>query len=564
MNNITMSFSANLSRAEIIIENLKNIGINTSDFETKINEIKIDIESNIKDLTAIGYEQENSINSIYQNGIDKTDKVLFDLKKYQKYYQTINECHYVQGSQDLTEFSSEELDVAVENLIELLKITKEFNGITDNGITSVDTFYDVIYELIKIEFISNGSSKLYEYCRQSEVDSLNISKAIVNEVNAFKERSYYTKIIRLHMSKLDSNNSINLYLDKELIQLICAFKNKDDYLKDLDASLSKLSNELEDIKNKIDGLSFEKEYNFSLINMENNKKTNKAKSVLLNVLPFILTVGSLTGAYFGFARIAKGTEYNTETTTYSSLDKSTETTFDYEKRLNLEYGENVDDMVTIQKNYPFERVAGSKDGEVDFSRTVEITKVTGVDFDDLGEYIDFDYKNIDGEYEYTEKDETKSSLDAEDKYNESYYLVKEQHQNEGDSRIGVLSERSKFLLNVYYGFAVGTIMFLMTVIGFIEEVGPVYRLKKLLDVLKEIKIDKDGIKDAINTLKKVKEEFNKILIENSELKKRYLELIDDPKYKYILHECGADLSSIVNTMNSNEDVATLALTQKNK
>lgn len=97
MNNIMVSYNANLNKAEIIINNLKNIGISTSDFESKINEIKNDIESYINDLTTIGYEQENSINSVYQNGIDKTNKILDDLKKYQKYYQTINECHYVQA-----------------------------------------------------------------------------------------------------------------------------------------------------------------------------------------------------------------------------------------------------------------------------------------------------------------------------------------------------------------------------------------------------------------------------------------------------------------------------------
>ncbi len=562
MNNITMIYNANLSKAEIIIENLKSIGINTSDFESKIIEIKKEIESSISNFTSTGYSQENAINSVYQNGIDKIKKVLLNLEKYQKYYQTINECYYVQGSQSFTEFNAEELSVAVDNLIELLKILKDFSGITDNSISSVETFYDVIYETIKMEFYNNGSSKLYDYCRQSDIDSINISKSIVNEVNALKESKYDTKKIELLMKKLNSKNSVNLYLDEELIQLIVMLKNKDDYIRDLSESLSKLYDEVKYIHKQVVSLSNDKQRIINNKSKENYIKSKRTKAIILNTLPFVLTLGALTGVLYGVSRGIKGTEYKTETTIYSSLDGSTLTKTEYLKRLKTDNGDKVDDMVTIQKNYPFNRISGEKEGEFDFTRIVESTKITGVSFDDLSEYIDYDYKNIDGEYDYKEKSETKDSLDFEDKYEEPYYSVKEQHQDKKDSRVGELDARGKAGVAVLHITITFFTIMMLFMFENIEEKGPLYRLKKLKDILNEIDVDRDGTENTISKLKTVKDEFNRILNENSELKKRYLELIANPKYKYILDECTFDYYSVENIINSNESKASLELKKK--
>lgn len=63
--------------------------------------------------------------------------------------------------------------------------------------------------------------------------------------------------------------------------------------------------------------------------------------------------------------------------------------------------------------------------------------------------------------------------------------------------------------------------------------GPIERLFDLKYNISALKRKKSNQENWINELNEIDEEIQKIINENSEIKKRYLELIQNPKYKFL-------------------------------
>lgn len=562
MNNITMIYNATINKAEIIITNLKSIGVNITDFESELKEIKIKVESSITNLDSTGYSQENNINSIYQNGTNKTKQILDDLEKYQQYYKTINECYYVQGTQDMTEFSIEELGSAVTNLIGLLKYIKEFNGVTGSNLSEVDSLYDVVYELIKMEYEHKGSSELFNYCRQSEIDSINVSKSIVNELNSLREGKYDTSKIELLMSKINSNNTSNLYLDEELIRTINSIVFKDNHLETLKKALIKLSNEVDEKVMKLGSLIRSKDNimsdRYGRLSDSISSKKRRNKAIVKNSLSIGLTLLTLFGIQFGISRATKGTECMTDVQTYSTATGKTVSSKEYVDKIGEINGEKVEDVVIIQHNDPWVRTI-DEDNNVIYQRVVEKTTIAGIEYNDLSKYLDLNLDELTGTYEYDAYVETTTSLTAEDKYEEGYYDVIKEHQYTEDSRVGVLDIKETMIVGVIHTIVsiFATVFIILN--STLRDKGIINRLKKLIRDLSEITSDNKSIKDGLEKIASINKSLEEILNENAEFKRRYLEIIHNPEYSSILRESDVDYLFIEEKIDRNESRATLSL-----
>ena len=72
----------------------------------------------------------------------------------------------------------------------LLNVISKYDGVSRNDFVMINTLYEVVYDLIKMEFSYNGTSKLLDYCKNNERNSILLNKLIIEDVENLQRNEY--------------------------------------------------------------------------------------------------------------------------------------------------------------------------------------------------------------------------------------------------------------------------------------------------------------------------------------------------------------------------------------
>ena len=539
-NNISVIFFTEVDKIETIIDNIRELGIDVSEFEKSLSGIISDMSVSLAQVESVGYNQQDYFNSIYKAGFSKIDVLLNKIEKYNNYYNAINKCYYIQGSQNFIEVKEEELDKTVDDIINLLNTIKEFDGVIENSKTLLNNLYDFVYILIKMELSLNGKSKLLDYCKNDKTSIYFINKFINKEAQEIRKKANSNKEINSILFRNSEVDTLNSTINEELIQYISVYKDRNKYVKELYELMYKIIN---DLRSKDSSLSHFYTRENELISKKHSveekqkrSKSNRVKKVFSSTLPLVFSLTAIAGLHYGIVRLISGTVYNTDIQTYSSQTGKTVATEDYISKLGILNGEVVDSNVLVEIKEPWEKTGADSNGNVHFERTIKNYEITGVNYDDLTEYIDMDLSAADCNYEYSEKVERKDSITSSDSLTDTDIKVVKQNQDINDSKQGNLF--MPWLVNIALFILVDLLAFAK-----IEQIaedsgreGPLERILNLKYYLDKLEESKQGIIEWTEELKEIEAEINKIIEENSEIKKRYIELLNNPKYKFFINE----------------------------
>ena len=572
-NNTNLEYQSTMSKIDIIFRNLRETGINISDFETEVKNIDMEVEDEINSLDSTGYSQANNYNRIYELGTDKAKKLLTTLEQYNKYYKLVDKCSFVQGSQDIPEFSNEELASVVDNIIELLTVIRSFNIVLENDNNMIKNLYTAIYDIIKIEFSYNGTSKLLDYCKQSDIDSSILSKHIIDEVDDLNNGNYDVSKINELLKKYRLEDNCYSFLDDKLIQLISVTKNKNKYLDELSSIINVAKIQINENKDTFDSLVRKMENEKDRMNERiiRNRENNgdSIKTVLRTLIPIVVCGGIATGTYLGTTNLFWGTHYKVITDTYSSTTGKTNSEEEYQDKLCYIDREPVTDFVTIEKTTPWVKVIPSGSDEVYFERTVESTYIQDVVYDDLTEYLDLDLENSDIKYDYSENIERKSILSSDDMYEESNFEVVKIHQDLNDKKSGKTDDKMEnfgvILVSSVFSFlalALADMILLFISSSTWEEYELIACLTELFEELGSLEISSLDVREQINNIKAISQKLKNIVDNNDKVKQELNSALERQKYKILLDERASDISLIDRYIGQMENQAKMSLKKK--
>jgi len=540
-NNNAVNFFTEVDKIETIIDNIRGLGIDVSEFEKSLSEIIKEMNISLAQVESTGYSQQDYFNSIYKAGFSKIDDLLNKIIKYNNYYNAINKCYYIQGSQNFIEVSEKELDATVDDIINLLSTMKEFDGVIENSKTLLNNLYDFVYILIKMELNLNNKSKLLDYCRNDKTSIYFINKFLSKEAQDIRKKATDSKEINSILFRNSEVDTINSTINEELIQYISVYKDRNKYVREL---YDLMCNIIREYRSKESILSH---YNMredeliskkhSIEEKQKRSKSNSAKMILSSTLPLVFSLTAVAGLHYGIVRLISGTVYNTDIQTYSSQTGKTVATEDYIPKLGVLNGEVVDSNVLVEIKEPWEKTGADPNGNVHFERTIKNYEITGVNYDDLTEYIDMDFSTVDCNYEYSENVERKDSITSNDSLTDTDIKVVKQNQDINDSKQGKLD--FPWLVNIALLILVD-LMALAKIEQIAEDSGregPFERICNLKYYLDRYKESEQEIVEWTQELNEIEEKINKIIEENSEIKKRYIELLNNPKYKFFINEC---------------------------
>ena len=566
INNIIIKYNTNVERIQTIIKSISDMQVNMSDFENTLKSITDEIDSEIKQLGAIGYNQKDSVNNIYQNGIYMTDKLLEDLDKYNEYYQAIDKCYYIHDTQDFVEVDEKELDIVVDSIISLLTIINNFDGIAESNDSILENLYEFIYNLIKIELNTNGKSKLLNYCENNETEKYFINKNMFKEIKRINESNEDASRINLLLAKNSKLNSTSSEINEELIYAVSVYNGKNKNFDKLSESLGELIYKLSELVGDLSNQNEYKNVQLREIIAEEKKckqiKSKNFKSLIGNVGPFVLVISMLFGGHYAATRALIGNVYKTEVQTLFSGDEVPKEYVDYLPKIEKINGESTNDVVIIDEKQPWVKQEAEDGSREYFKRIVERTIIDGVEYDDLKAYTNLDMDKLYGNYERSEYVETLDTLDETNNYTNNEIEVTRQTQNLKDSKINSNPDIAiLFMVNLVIFFVDIMSIFLIEIITSKNTMrnGLVSNLDYVGENLRGIFYNKFDKKPWIDNIEGIDSRIETLIKNSEKLKNRFNELMNDPKYKIMLDQYSSEISVIKQSFDTIDEASKLMI-----
>lgn len=533
--NGTLEYGAAISSVEMSIGKIKGIGVDVTSYESKLIQIKKEVNEKLDLCKSSSNEDTNkNINKVYEYGVEKLNSFMEELNKYKAYYQTMNKCMYIYNSQNLSVINESDLSDAVESLIECLGIIKKSNTLTED-INVIKSLYEIVYNIIKLEFKMYGKSKLADYCRKDKIDCVYLSRNILKEIEEVSSENYDTTDIDRIVLKLSSKDGQDLYLDEELLMALSIVKDKELYLKDLCNSIEKLNDKLSKNNLNIDALLKRKE------TLTTDKKTYKArvksttlgnlKSVSGGAIMLLISAGVLFGATTGIIRLAKGNVYMTDREIYSTQTGKTEKTSGYERQIIL-FSSGEINRTTLMAYDPW--VKDEYSGN--YKRTVRYIDFYDVNLDSAKDYLDLNLDELG--YKYNSNEQTVSHLSPDDLYEESYFEVTKEVQDNGDRQPGKIDEY-RWLLVIFLG-GISALIYGGIVVSCRDEGAVFGILLSISEILDEIRSfddttkDKERLSKIMEEIAQVKQSLSKLINEMDTIKSGYDDVLRKPESKKLL------------------------------
>ena len=519
-----LEYKSLLNKVDIMIDNVNKLGMDTKKYKEVLKEIINEVESSTKvSKSKWGNNASMVLICDYALGIKKLRALELELSEYEVYFKAINSCEYLLMRIDKMDNISnkEEVRKYANEIIELLKEIKLSSTIHYSDEKKiVEKIYEVDYKIIQLEIITFGSSQVYEYVKNYDIDTYFLDRCIRKEIEALnlkdnKNRKIKEKIYELSRDGLDTS-----YFDIELIKLLMCNSNDIDLKDNIIEELKKIKKEINDIVALYDRTLFRYNCFLNEHQMRFNEIKQYQRKILRRITSTIVSLSIVVGGFWGIhtlmKKISTSKAYPKITTTYSDV-----------------YGKEVEDDYSYVENKEQDRTYihvytdWYDNLELGTIRDIYTYDVSNIELENIEDYLDLNYTELDADKK------TVPLLDGNSLSQKGYTEVEkisiDRSKEESVPNIGIYIMVSIFPYLIY-------IYLLLIIESEMLDVNGKYFgiINNICQLLKfNIKDYKKGIIKYKNELQECKSYLNSLLEEINkyeELRTRFNELYNQNKY----------------------------------
>ena len=488
-----IKYNSLFQEVELAIVNIENLGFDMNIFREQLKEIHNSVNENVKVNYTSSMLEASYIQS-YSNGIYNLNKLKNQLDRYDIYLKVKNICEFI-NMKSFNDMSLEQLEKCVSKLIYALREIHKSGTIDyDNEKHIVESLYETVYNVMKLEIIMNGESQLYLYIKSDDINKSYFNKLIMGDIEKINLNNDSKKNLKTKILELGQDGIYTDYLDLELIKLIIINIDNTDLKKVIYDKLEKLCDDIiissKSILKKEENYKYYKSKNDSLINEYNKVKKKFNKKLTSFVLSISLMITGLIGSPIFARRAAKKLVYDRYLYSYYSSSESYASDRVDEGYFGF-FGE--DDDIYYSNLTKFDN-DGKELGNIDLSF---------LNFNSIEEYVSYisNNKKIDGVYEI--------------KDDESYVIEFEHRKRNLNSKAYVETVILTFLMYCF--------ILLIYIYCDLLDKKTYYKMKHYLVEVKKYKEELDNNNNnVINWFNQLMNEINK----NEELRNRFNELFN--------------------------------------
>ena len=223
INDKAIEYNSKVIKIERLIENLKNIGINTEKYENELKSIK---EGLLNEHSKSSSNKYFGIENDYIGAMSKLNKLEAHLNEYMVYFKAYN--FTVHLREDIKTIEENKLSFYIDELIKLLKEIKASSTlIYDKEKEIIENLYKVTYYLLLEENKHLTEHKLYNVVSKSEVDLYYLDKILLSDIESISDKEALKKVkSEIHLMNLKGNEAH--YITEDIIKSIIYAKYGDD------------------------------------------------------------------------------------------------------------------------------------------------------------------------------------------------------------------------------------------------------------------------------------------------------------------------------------------------
>lgn len=506
--------------AELMIANIKEIGFDVSEYEKVLKSITSNVNNNVKVSYNKGFARAN-YEIDYSNGIAELNKLISHLEKYDVYFKVLNSCEWLNIRISEKDITKDQLKQYVSEMIYNLKqIVKSDTMDYDNEKHIVEMVYEVAYKIIKLELMMTGSSSLYNYIKQEDINISYFNVIIMKELAELKTKGKDTTYLKQKLFEIRKNGINSNYFNLDLIKVLLVYDGnnsfKDNINERMNAIINRINVNIREIKKLVreyqDDEYERKEY-------KNDIKENR-KNIRNRLIAFLIATSIMIGGGIGLQRLIKKesikNKYNRTTEIYSTItdDVTTETDEIY-------LSDDPEEKTIVRVYDPYKNES---------RRDYQYYDVSYLDFDNLKDYYEYGIDN----YGVVPQDGTlrASNEDIISDYQNSYTEVEKSTYE----YIGKELDKLAYFGDLVLGYLMYVLVLLMFEGLYYLLTNPRYDtviiggIHELYDETKALLANKDRYKEY---KEKIAENINKMLElvnQNEELKNEFNRLYEANKY----------------------------------
>ena len=511
VNDLAILYQTKLLKVKRKIAAINAVGIKGEKYIIELENIDKEVKKLIDD-----YHKEikseklylKDLNGIYNNGMAKVELLESRLAKYDDYIRGYHYCEYLDSKLNGEKVSENDLNEYVSNVIlfiDAINATDTRDYEEEKEI--VEKVYKVAYQVMKLEFIVFGKSKIFDYAKDNDIVETFMNDEIIKDIEKIQNDGNSTRLIKERISKIKSMGINYSYLDKILITSI-ALKDDNSIINDIKNNLLELSKKIasnrKDMKKIIYDItqSENAEDNYKKQMHKNNKKTRK--EIFKRAICVLGAAGIFTGFGFLGKHISKQEKYKTVREDFSSL-KGYSCEEEYEDRRK----NSSETKLYIYE--PYEKYGSN------YRRNYIVYDVSNISEDckTLDDYLKLNLDHAASEDKSREK-KSASDMTEEDFYDEVIYEVVKIVQDENDIETVVVNSNFWGMLIVCGGLV--NLFYWMIIYSEVE----FYELGKN-------KSYRENFKRVLLDVKKQIETFRRLADNNEEVKEEFFRLYSEYK-----------------------------------
>ena len=518
IHDLAIKYKALYQKAETMISNVEEIGFDVSELKEILQNIGNEVNNSIKTQSVEGFARA-SYEIYYSTGINKLNKFIVFLEKYNVYFQVLNSCKWLSMRIKDDNVTEQELKQYVSEMAYNLKLIVRSDTMDyDNEKHIVKEVYLTAYNIIKLELIMTGESMLYRFALEEDINSSYFNTIIKNDLKKINIDDKKNSRLKEKLFEIRKNGINSDYFDIDVIRMIVLNDKKIDcqkaITKKIDTLVDGFKENSECITSNVRKLTeLEKDEKRCCREININKKIIREK-----LISFILTASILIGVGSLIPTFARKRNmkdmYLKKSEIYSTID---DTTTETTKEVYLT--ETPDKEVTV-KVYD-ERTDDKRRGYL-------LYDVSSLDFEEASEYYDYGTSNY-GVKPSKGRDRS-SDGDVIADYQGSYTEVTVTTYDY--IAPGFDEESYKDNLLGFYLIYLFLLVIPYEMIYTINMRGSIFigNIGDLIQKIKKINNEKDKYSRARSDFKKVIEILIDKINENDELREKFNQLYESNKY----------------------------------
>lgn len=440
------------------IRDIEACGINTDKYKETLKSIANNLENNVKTNS----KQDKNISSMfleldYTRGINELKQLERVLDNFMLYVRAYNTSCLAQIKLDSENITSVEVNTIVDKILEMLKQIKNGTYFNKDVECIENKFFEVVYNLIKLEVAVNGCSRLYDYSKNYNEELYFINKYLNKDISKLDlNDSKYTKL-KERIYELNSDDIKDNDFDLEVIKLLLSFDNNCSIKNNCVMKLEGIISELDLSRSKIKNRAIKLEKVKKKLELAKEEYSKSVRNLFLRSGCALLTVSTIVGSAFAIhagVKKVKGKDcYKRTITTYSEWNGLNTT----------------EDLIEVKnfggyENKTYLRVYGLWEEYYDYSlrmncykRNVKEYDLSNYNFDNIEEYVTRDIDSFNVTYNEYEQAETSVSqlytneiTEVEKSYIDTSNVL--ENFNNKDYKMGLISAYLFYISILYWIF----------------------------------------------------------------------------------------------------------------